>query len=183
VVCTAALAGGAVEVNREITHRKPTHARAASVKPKKAHPAAPLAVKPHRASVPDQASAAAATGVSSLAPSKPLHKRAARKPKTAVEKPPAAPALQGGVTAPVSSDRPADDPSLATGGARAPDAAATATPAPTSDAPVTAPPSEPIATQPQPSPDPASEQTGAPGDTIAPTGAAPGPSATPVTGG
>jgi RNA polymerase sigma factor (sigma-70 family) len=181
VVCTAALAGSAVEVNREMTNREPARAHAAPA-PKRAQaraaaaPARRLATVP--AAAPDHASAA--TRVRALAPPASEHKKPA-KDKGAKE---TVPALIGGAGAPADTyQRPADDPTLATGGARAPDAPAQAPPTPTVAAPGAAAPSEPIATQPQPTPEPATAQSGAPTDQAAPTGAAPAPSATPVAGG
>jgi RNA polymerase sigma factor (sigma-70 family) len=182
VVCTAALAGGAVEVNREISARRPAapaHVSHVAKKAPKVAAAAAAAAAPvalHRAAVPVvlDHSSAAATGVRAHAPAHVKHKA-----KKVAPGKPAAPALVDDTTTVGDYPRAQDDPSLATGGARAPDApSSSATPAPTT-APETGP-TEPIAGQPQPAPDPASAQSGTPADTAPETGAAPAPSPTPA---
>ncbi len=187
VVCTAALAGGAVEVNREISHQQPAPARAAAThaakKPSRPSAVAAAAAVPaaHRAAVPvvPDHSSAAATGIRALAPS---HKQHKAKHKAAAGKQPA-PALSNDPASAGGYQRAEDDPSLATGGARAPDApSSTATPSPTTSAPDSTGPTEPIAGQPQAAPDPASAQSGTPADTAPQTGAAPVPTPTPAAG-
>jgi len=180
VVCTAALAGGAMEVNREISHRAPSHTHSssssaasvakASKKPAAQTHAAPVAT--HRAFapvVPDHASMATV----------PVHKHRAAKAKT--KKDAAAKLAPPTTGEDVKATEPAaDDPSLATGGARAPDApGAQATPTPVA----TEAPAQPIANAPQPTPEPAQSQSGAPPADGTANGAAPAPTATPTPAG
>jgi hypothetical protein len=83
------------------------------------------------------------------------------------------PALVGTVKGTTGVQPAVDDPSVATGGARAPDApASTVTPVPTA----TPQPTEPIAGAPQPTPSPATAQSGTP--PVQGTGAAPTPTPT-----
>jgi RNA polymerase sigma factor (sigma-70 family) len=166
VVCVTALAGGAVEVNREATHhRHAVRTQAAPSKP--ARGAAPVVVR--HAPQPVTSHAAARVTHAATAPSAAAKHRRAAKP---------APAKLDETTA--VKTQPVDDVTAATGGARAPDAPVQATPTPTT-APETAAPSEPIAAQPEATPVPASAQSGTSQD-VAPTGAAPAPSATPAGG-
>ncbi len=151
VVCTAALAGGAVEVNREMSQRTPAHPRSAastikhSAKPVRIAPvtrSAPQPVAHHVVVVPRAVPAAAA----------PVH-----------PKPQAKPVIVPVVKTPAAADgKQVDfptDPQAATGGAIAPSPPVASptpvvTPDTTAQSPVT-----PIAAAPQATPDPATAQT------------------------
>jgi hypothetical protein len=118
--------------------------------------------------VPDRATAVATHTVASRTVS---HKPASAKPKKKAKAD--KPALLGTAKGTTGFQRAADDPSIATGGARAPDApASTATPVPTAT-PIPGQPTEPIANGPQPTPEPATAQSGTP--PVQGTGAAPTP--------
>jgi RNA polymerase sigma factor (sigma-70 family) len=184
VVCTAALAGGAMEVNREITHATRTpaahaHARAATKSaPARSHPMAAIAIPlPH-------AKPAAFAPVRQPAPSHAAaparHKRHAK--HVAITDPAPATDVQSG-DGDTTVDTTVEDVTAATGGAVAPDATPDpgATPAPSAQPdPIVA----PIAGQPQATPAPATVQSGTPSDpaAVVPTGAAPAPTATPPAG-
>jgi RNA polymerase sigma factor (sigma-70 family) len=174
VVCTAVVAGGAVEVQHEIARKEPARAHAASQPAKKAHVARHAAA--HRAVVPvapDHATTVRThTAASHAVARKPAHAKLKKKAKA--DKPALVGTAKG--TPPVAPS--ADDPSVATGGARAPDApASTATPVPTAT-PVAGQPAAPIANGPQPTPEPATAQSGTP--PTQGTGAAPTPTPVPT---
>jgi hypothetical protein len=164
------VAGGAVEVQHEISHRQPAAAHAAAQPAKKARAGAKPAVA-HRVvvPVPDHAATIATRTVATHQATRvPAHRKLKKK---AVK--PIVVGTPKGTVAP-----PADDPSIATGGARAPDApATTATPVPTAT-PIPGAPTEPIANGPQPSPEPATAQSGTP--PTSGTGSAPTPTPTPA---
>jgi RNA polymerase sigma factor (sigma-70 family) len=170
VVCTAALAGGAVEVKREIVH----HPHKAPAKAAKTHaeraPAihaariVPVAVRP--AAHPQVVERGAPVV---HAPAKTRHRTHA---KPAAAKP----------TAPLATATPTD-PAVAdqaeTGGALAPADPAAATVDPVAGAVPTADPAPvaPIADGPQPTPSPAATESGAPTDPVQATGAVTAPPA------
>jgi len=176
VVCTAVVAGGAVEVQHEISHKEPARAHAASQPAKKAHAGA--AARPavtHRMAIPVAPDHVATVSTRAAVPHAPAHAKLKKaKAKAKADKP----SLVGTAKGTPVAVRPADDPSIATGGARAPDApASTATPVPTAT-PLPGQPTEPIANGPQPTPEPANAQSGTP--PAQGTGAAPTPTPTPA---
>jgi hypothetical protein len=168
------MAGGAVEVQHEISRKEPVRAHSASASAKKAHAGAtakPAAVHRIVLAVPDHT-----VRTSSVTPHTVTHKPAHQKLKKKAEKPVVVGTVKGTI------ERPADDPSIATGGARAPDApASTATPVPTAT-PIAGQPTEPIADGPQASPEPATAQSGTPAGQAPATGSAPTPVPTPPAG-
>ena len=174
VVCTAVVAGGAVEVQHEIASKQPARTHVASAQPaKKAHAggaAKPAALHRIVLPVPDHTATPARSHTAAPradAPKPAAHRKLKSKPE-----------VVGTAKGTTGYVREADDPSIATGGARAPDApASTATPVPTAT-PVAGLPNEPIAAGPQPTPQPATAQSGTP--PVQGTGAAPTPTPTPT---
>jgi RNA polymerase sigma factor (sigma-70 family) len=164
VVCATALAGGAVEMNREISHKSPSHtshaasSRAAAAA-KKPSAKAVAAVPVHRMMAPLQPShvAVPAKHAGGAATAGAKHKAKSHAKVKAVATATPTPTDGSVVSTP--------DPQQATGGVRAPDApASTATPVATST-PSSPPP--PIQAAPQATPAPAQADSGAPADPAA----------------
>jgi RNA polymerase sigma factor (sigma-70 family) len=179
VVCATALAGGAVEVNQELSHHHAARAHAAAA-PK---PAATPAVAEHRATKPVMLPYVAPAATIRHAPAtraleaKPKHEHAAKPAPTPTATPGPVDASTGSAAAPGN-----DTTTAQTGGAVAPDAPAQATATPIATPDESASPA-PIADQPQATPEPARAQSVEPGAATGSTGGAVAPSATPGSGG
>jgi RNA polymerase sigma factor (sigma-70 family) len=168
VVCATALAGGAVEVKREIAHHPArAHAAAAHARPAASAPAPAIAV-PHPRTRHVSVQPVVVHRKAAAAPAKRAHKHAARRPQLAVT---AAPT-------PTSTPQPADDITAQTGGAVAPadPPAVTATPVPTA---TVAPVAPPVSDGPEDAAPTAVAGTATPVDPSTDTGAATAPPADP----